>query len=83
MEEQEILLQITKIFCTILKRNDINLTLGTRAADVDGWDSLTHMILIEKVEKHFAIKFQLKEVMKFKIVGDMVDCIKIKLKNKS
>lgn len=78
MEENEILSQITGLFRKILKRENIELTPETTANDVEGWDSLTHLVIIESVEKHFSIKFRLSEIMKFHKVGDMVSCIKNK-----
>jgi acyl carrier protein len=79
MNEQDILSHINGIFIDILKRNNLNIELSTSAADVDGWDSLTHMILIDKIESHFKIKFKLKEIMKFNNIGDMVLTIQQKL----
>ena len=43
------------------------------ATDVDGWDSLTHMMIISEVEKAFSITFKLKELNKMKNMGDMLD----------
>ena len=79
MQEQEILAKITGIFCTILKRQNIVLTDSSTTADIDGWDSLSHMMIIDSIEKSFGIKFKLMEIMKFSNIGDMVACIKKKL----
>ncbi len=78
MEDQDIILQLNKIFAAILKKNDIALTHGTTAADVQGWDSLTNMMIIDSVEKYFAFKFRLMEIMKLNNIGDMVAIIKKK-----
>jgi acyl carrier protein len=79
MENTDILLQINKIFQQVLKRDNINLSAETTAEDVQGWDSLTHIILIDNIESHFNVKFKLKEIIRFNNVGDMVACIKQKL----
>ena len=79
MEDQEIITKFNGIFSTVLKKDNIALTPTTTAADVEGWDSLTHMMLIDNIEKQFAVKFKLMEVMKFNNVGDMVACVKKKL----
>jgi len=79
MEEAEILLQINKIYTVILRREIVNINHATTAADVAGWNSLNHMLLINSIEKHFSIKFKLKEIMGFNNVGDMIACIKGKL----
>jgi acyl carrier protein len=75
MDSNEIYEHLQKIYCTILKKDKVILTDETTAADIDGWDSLTHMLLMDSVEKEFAIKFKLMEIMKFNNVGDMVTCI--------
>lgn len=78
MEEQEVLLKVNDLVSAILKRK-VELSPSTTAAEVDGWDSLSHMMIIDKIEKHFAIKFKLMEVMKFKNTGDLIACIQKKL----
>lgn len=75
MERQEILQNLNSIFSNVLKNGDIQLSDSTTAADVNGWDSLSNMMLMSDIEKHFAIKFKLSEVMKLKNVGDLVTCI--------
>ncbi len=81
MERQEILQKLNSIFSNVLKNGDIQLSDSTTAADVNGWDSLSNMMLMSDIEKHFAIKFKLSEVMKLKNVGDLVTCISNKQLN--
>jgi acyl carrier protein len=45
------------------------------AADVDGWDSLTHVRLMLSVERAFATKFTASEIGRLKTVGDLVELI--------
>lgn len=75
MEREDILSQVQGIFRTILKSETVILDDETTANDVEGWDSLTHVQLISEIEKHFNIKFSLKEMLSWKTVGKMVDCI--------
>jgi acyl carrier protein len=75
MENDEILLQIQNIFRDVLDNTDIVLLSTTTANDVEEWDSLAHIQLIIAIEKHFKIKFLSKEMMSWKNVGEMVDCI--------
>ena len=41
----------------------------------EGWDSLTHITLISKVEDTFDIKFAMKDVLAMQNVGQMADII--------
>ncbi len=75
MEKQDILNQVQEIFRDILDNNDININYATVADDIEEWDSLSHIQLIVAIEKHFKIKFNSKELLEWKSVGDMIDCI--------
>jgi len=78
MERKEILLNVQNIFHDILDNEDIQLTDQTTADDVEDWDSLTHIQLIVSIEKTFKIKFSSKEILSWKNVGEMIDCIETK-----
>lgn len=80
METEEILRELDTIFRDILKNENIALTPATTAKDVEGWDSLTNMRLITAIEKHYNIRFDLREILKFKHVGDL--CASIQAKKK-
>jgi acyl carrier protein len=60
---------------------DPNLVINNEmtANDVAQWTSLTHLIMIENVENHFNIKLSLKELIKLKNVGDLLQLIQQKL----
>ena len=79
MERAEIFSQIQTIFEDILDDEVITLGETTTADDVEGWDSLTHIQLVVAIEKHFKVKFKSKEILSWKNVGEMVDCIASKL----
>ena len=80
METEEILRELDTIFRDILKNENIALTPATTAKDVEGWDSLTNMRLITAIEKHYNIRCGLREILKFKHVGDL--CASIQAKKK-
>lgn len=75
MERTEILAQVQEIFRTVLKNEAVVLTDEMTAEDVPGWDSLTHVVLISEIEKHFDIRFSIREMLSWKTVGKMVDNI--------
>ena len=78
MERNQIMAEVQEIFRDVLDNEDIVLGNETVADDVEGWDSLTHIQLVVAVEKHFGIKFSSKEILMWKNVGEMVDCIAAK-----
>jgi acyl carrier protein len=49
------------------------------AADVEGWDSLSHINLIAAVEKEFKLRFTTSEIMALANVGDLESLIGRKL----
>lgn len=76
MNSKEMLSQVQEIFHDQLDDESIVLTPETTAEDVDDWDSLTHIMLVVAVEKHFKVKFTSNEILSWKNVGEMMDCIK-------
>lgn len=77
----EILEALNGIFRHVLKNESLNLTETTTAHDVDGWDSLTNMLLISEVEKTFGVRFNFREIVKMKNVGDLCAAIANKMKS--
>ena len=75
MEKSELIDRLTYIFRTTFDEDALVITDELSAGDVDGWDSLSHMLLIVEVERSFSIKFKLKDLNKMKNVGDMIDLI--------
>lgn len=71
----ELLETLSGIFRDVLKREEIVLTENTTAHDVDGWDSLTNMVLVGEIEKHFGLRFTFREIVKLKNVGDLCRAI--------
>ena len=60
--------------------NDPNLEIveETTAADVDGWDSFNHMILIMTIEEEFSVSFTTAEIGKMAHVGSLLELIQSK-----
>ena len=79
MNRNEVVEKLTMVFHEVFNDNTIELHDDMSAEDVENWDSLTHMMMITKVEKVFNIRFKLKELNKLKCVGDLCDIIVEKL----
>ena len=82
MEKNEIIDKIKNILIVTLKHENFEMKDEMSAADVDGWDSLTHMAIITQIEKVFQIKFKLKELNKLNNLGNLVELISSKIPQK-
>jgi acyl carrier protein len=80
MERTAILSETTNVFKDVLENDQIILNDGTTANDVEEWDSLNHIQLVVAIEKKFKIRFTSKEIQSWSNVGEMIDCIKSKIK---
>ena len=79
MIKKNVILKLTDIFREIFNNQDIILDIKMTAKDIDNWDSLTHMLLIGKIEEKFAIKFKLKELNNLDNVGNLIEIINEKI----
>jgi len=79
MEKIEISNRVQKILLKILKHNRFEMRDDLTATDVEGWDSLSHMLIITEIETDFGIKFKLKELNKLKNMGTLIELIESKL----
>jgi acyl carrier protein len=75
MDSVEIYQRLTPIFQDVFDDDSIEVTSGMSAKDIDGWDSLTHIRMILRVEKAFNVKFSTSEVGSLEKVGDLVALI--------
>ncbi|MDE6529249.1 MAG: acyl carrier protein [Lachnospiraceae bacterium] len=75
MSREEILKKVNDIFHDVFDDDSIVVVEETTADDVEDWDSLMHITLISEVESAFGFKFQMKDVVGMKNVGEMIDII--------
>ncbi len=75
MGNKEVLNQVQEIFRDQLDDESIILTAETTADEVENWDSLTHIMLVVALEKHFKIRFSSIEIQSWKNVGELVNCV--------
>lgn len=75
MDRSEITQKVTEIFRDLFEDESLIIGEQTTAADVEGWESLKHISLIEAVEEEFDIRFTMREVTGMKNVGEMLTII--------
>ena len=75
MNKAEVMATLAETIKDVFENKSLSITEATSADDVDEWDSLTHISLIDVIEKKFKVKFALGELMKLQNVGQMADLI--------
>ena len=67
MEKSAIIKKAEIITRRVLRDEKFEWIGELTAEEVNGWDSLSHMIIITEIEDKFGIKFKLKELNKMNI----------------
>ena len=72
---QEIFDRLNDVFRDVFDDDSLTVTAATTAADIEDWDSLSHITLVSAVEDEFRMKFSMKEVVEMKNVGELIDIV--------
>lgn len=75
----EIKEKLQKIFRDVFDDEDITISEDTTSKDIEDWDSITHITLINEIEGQFNIRFTTEEMMKAKNVGEFIEIIDKKI----
>jgi len=73
--QDAILTDVAVIIRKAFRQPDVEITRETTALDVDGWDSLSHTMLLLDIEKHFGLRLPADRVYDLADVGELVDLI--------
>ena len=60
-----------------------SLSNDTSQSDIETWDSLNSLLLVNEIEKEFDVKFTIDEVVKIEKIMDIKKFLVEKGKNKS
>jgi len=63
----------TLAVCRKIFGTQANITENSSAGEIDKWDSLNHILLIQELEKAFGIKFDLFEIIDLKDVQGITE----------
>ena len=75
MARDEVFKRLSAVFAEVFDDDELVLSETTTAADVDGWDSLTHIRMILAVEQKFKVRFSAAQVAQLANVGDLLALI--------
>ena len=70
--------KLTEIVSEIVGHNDFILKPDMQAADVEGWDSLSHVQIIHECETSLGVRFTLEEISNLNTVGDLLSLMQNK-----
>ena len=79
MTREKVLSTLQDLLRDQLDNDSIWLSEETTSNDVDNWDSLTNIMLVVAIERHFKIKLSSSEILAWKNVGEMCDSILLKI----
>ena len=75
MHEAAVYSELTTIMRDVLMRDDLVLSPGLTAKQVEGWDSFKMIEIVLAVEAHFRIRVPSQEVDRLETVGDLATLI--------
>jgi acyl carrier protein len=64
--------KLNQVFRDVFNDDNIEIFDAMTAADIDEWDSVTHITLVLAVEKEFGVRLNAAEVGKLDNVGAMI-----------
>ena len=71
--------KLYQIIRNVLNNPELDIIESMTAADIAGWDSFNHMILIMEIEEEFSISFTTEEIGKMAHIGRLIEIIQTKL----
>ena len=71
--------ELQTVFREVFFDESIVITESTTADDIEEWDSLSHITLIQMIESKFNITFTTEEILGAKNVGEFIGYIEKKL----
>ncbi len=67
--------KVIEIIKVTFQNSKVSINLETTPNDVDEWDSLGHIMLIQAIEEKFDVSFELEELLEFETVKHIVDAV--------
>ncbi len=74
--EDKVFAQVRAVMARVFDVDASRITDETRAADIEGWDSLTHLIVLTGIERRLAVKLPMEEAYAAQNVGALVSLVR-------
>lgn len=75
MTKDAIQIKLNRILKLLFPKTDFVFDESMTAANIPGWNSLTHVKFLIAVEEEFNIKFSLQEFSQFKNLSDLINSL--------
>ena len=75
MDRNDVLEKVIEICKDVFDNENLILTEASCAANVEEWDSLTHLSVISDIEDEFDISFTLDEITNSRNLGEIVNVL--------
>lgn len=63
--------QVEQICREVFNDPELSIQYQSSANDIEAWDSMTNLFLIDMIEKKMSIKFSLSEILEAQNIGDL------------
>jgi len=75
MKKDEIVARLTDMISEILDNKNINIAKDTPFHDIEGFDSISKVMLFAETEDVFSIHLNIDEISLFETISDITDLI--------
>jgi acyl carrier protein len=75
MDQGDILARLRGVIGATFEIDPASVTEATTAAEVPGWNSLSHLILLTGIEKEFDVELPMAQAYAAQNIGEMVRLI--------
>ncbi|MCI2088597.1 MAG: acyl carrier protein [Prevotella sp.] len=75
MTKAELMEKLQELMRDVFDNDEIEIDEDTTAEDIEEWDSLTNIQLVDAIEKAFGLKLTSKEIVSWDDVGEMADAL--------
>lgn len=75
MNKEVVMEKLQEIFRDVFGDKNLMIQESTNAENMEGWDSLAQITILEAVQDEFDIKFSLDEMIDLNSVGKIADSI--------
>jgi acyl carrier protein len=79
MDRNEVLKKIIEVCLDVFENDELVLDENSCSANVEEWDSLSHLSIISDLEDEFDISFSLDEMTNIRNLGELADAVMRKI----